>query len=80
WAGKLGDADRRWVRSFWRVLLPRARGIGGYLNAVSELEEYRVRASYGPAKYQRLARTKAIYDPENVFHHNADITPARALS
>ena len=71
-------ADRRWVRSFWEALRPYALGIGSYVNGMAEFEEDRVRAAYGAAKYQRLAKIKADYDPENVFHHNANIKPALA--
>jgi FAD/FMN-containing dehydrogenase len=69
-------AERTWVRSFWEALRPHAAGVGGYLNAMAEIQEDRVRASYGPAKYERLARIKAEYDPDNVFHLNANIKPA----
>jgi FAD/FMN-containing dehydrogenase len=69
-------AERVWVRSFWEALQPLASGIGSYVNLMAEFEPDRVRASYGPAKYERLARIKAKYDPGNVFHHNANIEPA----
>lgn len=72
---ELLDTDRRWVQSLWQALLPHARSIGGYINSMTEFAENKVRASYGPTKYERLARIKAIYDPENIFHRNANITP-----
>jgi FAD/FMN-containing dehydrogenase len=66
--------DRDWVRSCWQALQPYAIGIGGYVNSMTELEGDRVRAAYGE-KYPRLARIKAEYDPQNVFHRNLNILP-----
>jgi hypothetical protein len=43
------------------------------------VDEERVRESYGAAKYDRLARVKAEYDPDDLFHENADIEPAVAV-
>ncbi|HTU08894.1 MAG TPA: BBE domain-containing protein, partial [Trebonia sp.] len=70
-------ADRRWVRNLWNALQPHAIGAGdGYINGTSEYSGAAVRASYGTAKYARLAQIKAVYDPDNVFHLNANIPPA----
>ena len=73
---ELLPAERAWVRSFWDALSPHTIGAGSYVNAMSEFEDDRVRASYGAAKYERLARIKREYDPENVFQRNANIKPA----
>ena len=69
-------ADRDWARQTWQDLLPYAPGTGSYVNFMNDYEADRVRASYGPAKYQRLAQVKAAYDPGNVFHRNPNINPA----
>jgi FAD/FMN-containing dehydrogenase len=71
------DADRQWARDYWSALVPHASGVGGYVNFMSEYEEDRVRAAYGPGKYDRLATIKSQYDPGNIFHLNANIPPAR---
>jgi len=69
------EAERSWVRDYWAALLPHASGSGGYVNFMTEYDEDRVRNSYG-AKYERLQRIKAAFDPDNIFHLNPNITPA----
>ncbi len=73
------EADRAWVRDTWDRLLPHAIGAGAYINALTDYDEDRLRASYGAEKYQRLAQIKAEYDPRNVFHRNANIKPEAAV-
>ena len=72
---ELYEADRAWVRGFWDAMRPHASGGGSYVNFIAEPDEDRVRAAYGTEKYERLGRIKAAYDPENVFHLNANIKP-----
>ncbi len=69
-------ADRDWARQLWTDLLPHAPGAGSYVNFMHDYEADRVKASYGPAKYRRLAKIKAAYDPGNIFHRNPNINPA----
>ena len=51
------------MRAFWEALRPHARTSGSYVNFMTEYEEDRVRAAYGAAKYDRLARIKADLRP-----------------
>lgn len=68
------DAERAWSRNYWSALVQYAVGVGSYVNFMTDYEEDRVRSAYGP-KYERLQQVKAAYDPQNVFHLNANIRP-----
>jgi FAD/FMN-containing dehydrogenase len=58
----------------WHPLEPFSSG--AYSNFLSDTGEASVVAAYPGATYARLARIKAMYDPENVFNQNLNITPA----
>lgn len=45
---------------------------GAYSSFMTDEGPQRARASCGK-NYERLARIKAAYDPENLFHHNENI-------
>jgi FAD/FMN-containing dehydrogenase len=68
------ERERAWADRFTAALAPAARG-GSYLNFEPATTETDVRASFGDAKYARLAALKAEYDPENVFRSNHNVTP-----
>jgi FAD/FMN-containing dehydrogenase len=65
---------RNWTVDYFEALEPYTMG-GGYVNMMMEEGQERVQATYGD-NYARLARIKAQYDPDNVFHVNQNIRPA----
>ena len=68
-------ADREWARQLSATLTPHAME-GVYVNFLNEPTDAGVQAAYGRTKYDRLATVKKTWDPDNVFHHNANIAPA----
>jgi FAD binding domain/Berberine and berberine like len=68
-AGKMRD----WTIDYFEALHPYSAG-GAYVNMMMDEGQERVRASYGD-NYDRLARIKATYDPENLFRVNQNIQP-----
>ena len=64
---------RDWAVGYWEALHPYSAG-GAYVNFMMDEGQERVKATYG-ANYDRLARAKATYDPENVFRVNQNIQP-----
>ncbi len=80
WEDPADDATQiAWVRRTTDALRPASLSGAGYGNyaPVDETDE-RVRASFGPERYGRLARVKLRYDPDNVFRFNHNIVPAEA--
>ena len=68
------EEERDWVRSFWSALEPWHEGV--YVNFLGDEGAERVRASYGPGKYDRLQALKRKYDPDNFFRINQNVPPA----
>jgi FAD binding domain-containing protein/berberine-like enzyme len=69
------SAVRDWTVGYWEALHPYSAG-GAYVNFMMADEgQERVRATYSD-NYDRLAKIKAAYDPENVFRVNQNIRPA----
>jgi hypothetical protein len=69
------DAIRSWASDYSEALGPYSTG-GGYVNMMMLEGEDRVKAIYGD-HWDRLARIKGHYDPDNVFHVNQNILPHR---
>jgi len=63
-----------WARGYYDALHPFGAG-GAYVNFMMEEGEDRVRNSYRD-NYDRLAKVKAKYDPDNFFRVNQNIKPA----
>ncbi|MFU8773492.1 MAG: FAD-binding oxidoreductase [Anaerolineales bacterium] len=75
WADPADDERGiQWVRDLRSGLKPWASG-DVYLNFIGDEGQDRIVAGFGQENYQRLARVKAQYDPDNVFHLNHNIKP-----
>jgi FAD binding domain/Berberine and berberine like len=68
------DTIRDWCVGYWEATHPHSAG-GAYVNFMMDEGQDRVRATYRD-NYDRLARVKARYDPDNTFHVNQNIHPA----
>jgi len=87
WAGVVLGVDpdpanaaliSQWARDYWEEVHPTSAG-GAYVNFLMEEGQDRVRAAYR-GNYDRLARIKRRYDPDNTFHINQNIQPAAGPS
>lgn len=71
------EVEREWSRKLNEALRPHQSKVGRYVNFMADYDDADIVASYGREKYDRLARLKAEYDPDNVFHRNVNVKPAR---
>jgi FAD/FMN-containing dehydrogenase len=69
------DANIAFTREISTVMKPWSTG-RVYLNYIGDEGPGRVEAAYGPEKFARLQKLKRIWDPQNMFRHNQNITPA----
>jgi len=70
----------KWVQNLWEAMDPYSTG-GVYVNYLGQEADEgveRIKAAYGPEKYQRLAALKDKYDPTNLFRLNQNIKPTGA--
>jgi hypothetical protein len=64
-----------WAKGYWEALHPFSAG-GAYVNFMMDEGQERVKASYRQ-NYDRLAKIKAKYDPDNFFRVNQNIQPMK---
>jgi len=77
WRGAEGSARHlAWVRRWWGQVEPLTGGTVYINHLAGDDGPERARRSFGD-NYQRLATIKARYDPDNVWHLNPNILPAR---
>ena len=69
------DAITRWTVDYWDATHPYSAG-GAYVNFMMDEGADRIRATY-QGNFDRLAQTKAKYDPANLLHINPNVPPAR---
>jgi hypothetical protein len=70
------DVHQKWAQDTFEAM--RHVSTGPYLNFLEKEGEGRIREAYPQATYQRLAEVKRRYDPQNLFHLNQNIIPAKA--
>ncbi|RJQ84663.1 FAD-binding oxidoreductase [Amycolatopsis panacis] len=68
------ETHAQWSRRTVDSLVPWQHG-GAYVNYVQDAQGEGTTDIYGESRYRRLAATKSLYDPENVFRHNQNIPP-----
>ena len=78
WKSAEDDAmNIQWARNVWTAARPYVSSAVYANHMTADESPERVRSAYGAAKFDRLTRLKARYDPTNLFCNNHNIPPAR---
>lgn len=78
WTEPAHDADNvRWVRDVWTAAQPFVSPAVYSNHLAGDEGEARIQAAYGASKFEKLARLKATYDPDNFFCLNHNVRPER---
>jgi FAD/FMN-containing dehydrogenase len=77
WMDPSQDEDNKaWTRGFADAMRQFGLGTAAFPNFISVDEGVdRLRATYGPEKFERLVALKRKWDPDNVFRLNQNIAP-----
>lgn len=77
WEDRSEDSSMvAWARQVVDSIGPSSYSGAGYGNYAMDEPAERVRAAFGPERFDRLARVKRRYDPDNLFRFNHNIPPA----
>ncbi|HKR81659.1 MAG TPA: BBE domain-containing protein [Candidatus Saccharimonadales bacterium] len=72
----LSDNEGRKIsEKSWKPIKPLTEGC--YINFLTSADHETATQAYPPATYARLAKIKAVYDPQNVFRRNVNIEPLK---
>ncbi len=79
WTDLAAKAENvKWVQDLWDAMEPYSSG-GVYVNYLGQEADEgaeRIKAAYGPEKYERLVALKNKFDPTNLFRMNQNIKPS----
>ena len=65
-----------WTASLWDKIKDEGHGV--YVNFLEAEGADRIREAYLDTNFERLARIKAHYDPDNLFRNNQNVLPAES--
>ena len=81
WTDPAHDQENiQWARHLWTEAQPFVSSAVYANHMTADEPDDRVRAAYGPAKFERLSDLKTKYDPANLFCQNHNIPPTRSLA